>query len=660
MQMAMWGVGTLVLGLVVLGCGGTSDGGGTAPTTPTQAPTVTVTPTWHEPLLDLPCGHVVFGYTTDYQGFLEWMHGGEQLLVRYGSRIVSVSTDGSRVRLLADESFGQVGVHADAIGSPARIVYSSCAFSYRDAEAPDPPEGTYDAFMHEHMRRYRGYYHYEVATVALDGSPPQRLTHNSHLDHFPVWSPGGSRIAFLADPGGGLDDLRPALFTMAADGSDGQELAPSLTGRVALAPPVWSPDGQYLAFLVREDAPEDDGREITALYSTGADGSELQRIGRVSGVPSWSPDSQYLAFARDGGDARGLYVSTPDGSEVRRVFPAAGTVPLEVEELEVGGDWTSMGEVLPHVSWSPDGTRILFASPEFRLVRWGDGSISRWKRIAINTISPDGLGLQRIRLPEEVVGDGFFGSLYGLAWSPDGARVAVHADRGRADGPGEFLLTVAPDGTGAALLAYEGKAGLLVAAAPAPGAALDRGSCSAGVLVAEPEANPGLVADCEALVAARDTLAGGATLRWGDGPLRDWEGVSIGGSPPRVRELDLRGFTLTGTIPPVLGQLSALERLDLSYNVLDGAIPPELGNLSNLRVLNLAGNLLTGHIPREFGGLTELRELRLARNDLGRIPWDLTGLQHLTVLGLELNPFLACIPGELMEILESRFRLSEC
>ena len=38
--------------------------------------------------------------------------------------------------------------------------------------------------------------------------------------------------------------------------------------------------------------------------------------------------------------------------------------------------------------------------------------------------------------------------------------------------------------------------------------------CGAGVAVSDPANNPGLVADCDALLAARDTLAGSATLNW--------------------------------------------------------------------------------------------------------------------------------------------------
>ena len=69
-----------------------------------------------------------------------------------------------------------------------------------------------------------------------------------------------------------------------------------------------------------------------------------------------------------------------------------------------------------------------------------------------------------------------------------------------------------------------------------------------------PANNPGLVADCEALLAARDTLAGTGTLNWSAStPIANWDGVTVGGTPQRVIGLFPSEKGLTGTIPPELG-----------------------------------------------------------------------------------------------------------
>ena len=184
--------------------------------------------------------------------------------------------------------------------------------------------------------------------------------------------------------------------------------------------------------------------------------------------------------------------------------------------------------------------------------------------------------------------------------------------------------------------------------------------------------NPGLVSDCATLLAARDTLAGIATLNWSaNTPITQWLGITISGVPGRVTELFLsrRGLTgeipaelgrlsnlwylglprnhLTGGIPTELGNLSNLRTLRLDRNQLTGEIPTELGNLSNLTWLDLGSNQLTGEIPTEFGNLSNLRLLLLGRNQLtGEIPPELGGLSNLQYLSLFANQLTGEIPTE--------------
>ena len=64
--------------------------------------------------------------------------------------------------------------------------------------------------------------------------------------------------------------------------------------------------------------------------------------------------------------------------------------------------------------------------------------------------------------------------------------------------------------------------------------------CATGGAVPNPDTNPGLVSDCETLLAARDTLAGTAALNWeANTPMVEWDGVSYQGTPERVTRLEL-------------------------------------------------------------------------------------------------------------------------
>ena len=201
----------------------------------------------------------------------------------------------------------------------------------------------------------------------------------------------------------------------------------------------------------------------------------------------------------------------------------------------------------------------------------------------------------------------------------------------------------------------------------------DTSACATGGAVPDAANNPGLVSDCEALLAGKDTLVGTGTLNWSaDVPMVRWNGVSVGNSPTRVlrlnlaenqltggiptelgglsnlTELSLRDNQLTGEIPPELGRLSRLTNLYLSHNQLTGGIPTELGGLSNLTLLDLGYNRLTGEIPTELGGLSNLTLLDLGYNRLtGEIPTELGGLSNLTELWLDGNQLTGEIPTEL-------------
>lgn len=176
-------------------------------------------------------------------------------------------------------------------------------------------------------------------------------------------------------------------------------------------------------------------------------------------------------------------------------------------------------------------------------------------------------------------------------------------------------------------------------------------ACANGVAVPDPEANLGLVGDCALLLEAHDILVGdGAPLGWSaDTPMRDWRGIAVEGSPPRVTDVALVGYgiDLRGRVPSVLAGLSHLREIWIS-SALTGSIPPELGQLRNLQDLWLYGNQLTGPIPPELGSILALYDLRLGGNRLtGAIPPELGRLENLGYLQLDANQLTGGIPPEL-------------
>jgi Leucine-rich repeat (LRR) protein len=132
-------------------------------------------------------------------------------------------------------------------------------------------------------------------------------------------------------------------------------------------------------------------------------------------------------------------------------------------------------------------------------------------------------------------------------------------------------------------------------------------------------------------------------------------GDSLSGEiPPEIgnlinlTRLYLYDNQLTGEIPPEIGNLTNLERLFLYENQLSGSIPQDIGNLTNLTYLMLYSNELTGEIPSEIGNLTNLTRLYLNNNQLtGEIPSEIGNLTNLTHLDLRENQLTGIIPDEI-------------
>ena len=331
------------------------------------------------------------------------------------------------------------GFHADLSPDGAQLAYTSCQFptEYEDPASAQASRDRYGPELYE-----RDLYNYEIALTGLDGGNQQRITNNLRLDHYPVRSPDGDRIAVIA--GGG--DYRGEIYTMSQDGSDVQSLG-LVDVRVAHVPPVWSPNGQRLAFVANEG--ELYTRERRTVYTVRPDGSELVKVGEMGAslpypddltvAPAWHPDGERIAFAGFNGEEVTIHTVRFDGEDLLRIW---GDRP---------DDYTRISQV----SWSPNGSEILFVS---------NGTNDTWAYNGISIVRPDGSGLRSLHSSANRIL---------AAWSPDGSRIAAYKRKGWRS-PTTGLYTLSMDGTDLRVLVEADRNGeLRLAQSTQPEAATD-------------------------------------------------------------------------------------------------------------------------------------------------------------------------------------------
>ncbi len=538
---------------------------------PTATPAPTPSISYVVESLD-PCGPSLYTYSGNlYEHFLHWTADGSHLVISYDDGIATLDIESGRVQKIVDVDPDEhellYGFYADVSPDGSRVVYATCEYILEEPYVDPIGASQYHTVG------------YEIAIVNIDGGGRKRLTSSGRFENYPAWSPDGTRIAVItsSDPHGRptpahYDESGARIAVISSE--DGRGRWTGTSKSVALYPPVWSHDGEYLAFIVNEG---DRYRPEFVVISVRIGKEAPVRIGATTALPTWSPDGTELALASMEGAEAVIYAVEPDGTRARLIWR---------------GDLDGASIPISQVSWSPDGSELLVIAG------------------GIYVISLEGNSLHPL-LPDNGIAR--------AAWSPGGSRIAVYY-------PGDDLITLSRDGKDLRVVAESGKFGIRKLKPPVHELSLDPpADCAAGVAVSDPELNPGLVRDCEALIGLRDTLAGSAQLRWDpDTPITEWDGVDVGLDKPRVRSIRLRDHLLNGSIPPELGQLTMLESLYLSNNLLTGEIPSELGRLENLTDLDLSGNLFTGSVPAELSGMTSLESLVIGGNDLsGCIPVDL-------------------------------------
>jgi Tol biopolymer transport system component len=173
----------------------------------------------------------------------------------------------------------------------------------------------------------------EVYVMDADGSNVVRLTNSVGFDLFPMFSPDGSKIAWVAQRDGNID-----VWVMNADGTDQTRLT---TDPDAQSQPSWSPDGTRIAFRNSPAATPDTVGNIWVMNADGSNPTQLTASPKVDLRPAWSPSGAKIIFRRNRTGAAAIYEVKADGTKLRQLTfttdPVQDAYP-DWQPLAVDGD----------------------------------------------------------------------------------------------------------------------------------------------------------------------------------------------------------------------------------------------------------------------------------------------------------------------------------
>ena len=574
---------------------------------------------------------------TDPQFIPQWTPDGSKIVFAIGDKLHSppegklyvVNSDGSGLRRL-NEVYGERVIHHTPRLSPdgSRVAYSS----YGGGETEEGLD----------IR------HFGIQASTLDGSQQISVPREAGaLDYEPVWSPDGTRIAFLRSWCEGYPDNRPhklSVLVATADGTEISEVARydkpypnSIKGLTGL---TWSPDGRSLAYTGWNYARENEdlpGLDMLTIYLTDPAGETSRALYQETKILDHQWQKTPIALS-------------PDGTKLASVVRRNTRLNLLLTDMKSEGtrEWADLGvnEVDGLISarsltWAPDSSALLFSIVKNQ----------RPEEPLASVIYTIGIGEDK---PIEI------GAGLHAGWSPDGKKIAIVIPAGF----DTVLYSTTAQGADIQRLVERNKderpprlsgayssnsqLGEVLSALgdreepESPEAT----ACTNGRTIPNPAINFNLINDCRTLLRVKNALTQQDSLNWNDRtPIQEWEGIVLAGDMSGAKAISLPGRNMAGILSEEVAQLKHLEKLNLSGNSLTGPIPPELGRMTNLKVLNLSGNSLVGSIPEELGNLTNLRTMTLSGNLEGTIPETLGRLDFLQELWIQGN-FDTRIPRE--------------
>jgi TolB protein len=238
-----------------------------------------------------------------YSGGFSWSPDASQIVYMTSDPAEQPTT--SRLRLVNVADGSEVALPEERLG-------------YLPAWSPDGTQIVFGAFVGDPDES--GNRESELFLMNSDGSNVRQLTHRPGPDVDPAWSPDSTRIAWWGqDPQTEGSQTQPnRLYIVDVTSGEVTELGEG-------ADPVWSPDGQDIAFTLQQEPSEGTlqavpNADIWVMDIETGQRTQLTQDSSSDLWPVWSPDGQRIAFVSERDNTSGeIYVMNADGGDVSRL-----------------------------------------------------------------------------------------------------------------------------------------------------------------------------------------------------------------------------------------------------------------------------------------------------------------------------------------------------